>query len=167
MFLIHEKAIKRFLNICAGVFVLGIVLSMQRCSPGPEDWQPAEGPLQTRWTHQVSPENVLPEYPRPQMVRPDWLNLNGLWELAITTKGAERPVEFHDTILVPFPVESALSGIMTKVQETERIWYRREFEVPDGWHGRRLLLHFGAVDWEAQVYVNGEEVGQHQGGYDA
>jgi beta-galactosidase/beta-glucuronidase len=100
------------------------------------------------------------------MVRQDWLNLNGLWDLAITSKDATRAT-FQNQILVPFPVESALSGVMRRVSENERIWYRRTFEVPYKWHGRRVLLHFGAVDFEATVWVNGKEVGQHRGGYDA
>ena len=100
------------------------------------------------------------------MVREDWLNLNGLWDLAITSKDATRAT-FGTQILVPFPVESALSGVMRPVSENERIWYRRSFEVPRKWRGRRLLLHFGAVDFEATVWVNGKEIGQHRGGYDA
>ena len=92
-------------------------------------WQPAEGPLKTRWAKDVSPENAHPEYPRPQMVRKEWLNLNGLWDLAITAKDATRAT-FQTQILVPFPVESALSGVMRPVSENERIWYRRTFEVP-------------------------------------
>jgi beta-galactosidase/beta-glucuronidase len=129
-------------------------------------WQPAQGPLKTRWAKDVSPENAHPEYPRPQMVRPDWLNLNGLWDVAITSKDAKRAT-FQTQILVPFPIESALSGVMRPVSENERIWYRRNFEVPMKWLGRRVLLHFGAVDFEATVWVNGQEIGQHRGGYDA
>jgi beta-galactosidase/beta-glucuronidase len=128
-------------------------------------WQQASGPLQTRWAGEVSPRNAHPEYPRPQMVRPDWLNLNGLWDLAITPKDAEAPSTFDTQILVPFPVESALSGVMKRVSENDRIWYRRTFEVPRKWLGRRLLLHFGAVDFEATVRVNGKELGRHRGGY--
>ena len=111
-------------------------------------WQPDQGPLKTRWAKDVSPENAHPEYPRPQMVRPDWLNLNGLWDVAITSKDAKRAT-FQTQILVPFPIESALSGVMRPVSENERIWYRRNFEVPMKWLGRRVLLHFGAVDFEA------------------
>ncbi len=129
-------------------------------------WQPAAGPLKTRWAKDVSPENPHAEYPRPQMVRHDWLNLNGLWDLAITSKDAKRAT-FQTQILVPFPVESALSGVMRPVSENDRIWYRRTFEVPSKWRSRRLLLHFGAVDFEATVWVNGKEIGQHRGGYDA
>ena len=128
-------------------------------------WQAAEGPLKTRWAKDVSPANAHPEYPRPQMVRQDWLNLNGLWDFAIASKEATRAT-FNSQILVPFPVESALSGIMRRVSETDRIWYRRTFEVPYAWRSRRVLLHFGAVDFEATVWVNGKEVGRHQGGYD-
>ena len=131
-----------------------------------DSWQQAQGPLKTRWAKDVSPANAHPEYPRPQMVREDWLNLNGLWVLAITSKDATRAT-FGTQILVPFPVESALSGVMRPVSENERIWYRRGFEVPRKWRGRRLLLHFGAVDFEARVWVNGKEIGQHRGGYDA
>ena len=94
-----------------------------------DSWQPAQGPLKTRWAKDVSPANAHPEYPRPQMVREDWLNLNGLWDLAITSKDATRAT-FETQILVPFPVESALSGVMRPVSENERIWYRRSFEVP-------------------------------------
>ena len=100
------------------------------------------------------------------MVRQEWLNLNGLWDLAITSKEAKRAT-FDTQILVPFPVESALSGVMRPVSENDRIWYRRTFDVPAKWHGRRLLLHFGAVDFETTVWVNGKEIGQHRGGYDA
>ncbi len=133
-------------------------------------WKPAAGPLMTRWAKEVSPENALPEYPRPQMVRKDWLNLNGLWDYAIKAKDAARPESFDGQILVPFPIESALSGVMKPVGPDNRLWYRRTFETPKGhgWdqEGRRILLHFGAVDWDATVWVNGKEVGNHKGGYD-
>jgi len=133
--------------------------------PSRAAWQAAEGPLKTRWAKDVSPANAHPEYPRPQMVRQDWLNLNGLWDFAIANKEATRAT-FNSQILVPFPVESALSGVMRRVNENDRLWYRRTFEVPYAWRSRRLLLHFGAVDFEATVWVNGKEVGRHQGGYD-
>ncbi len=150
------------------LLVAGVSLALWLSVPGAShaSWRPAAGPLKTRWAKDVSPANALPDYPRPQMVREDWLNLNGLWDLAITSKEATRAT-FHEQILVPFPVESALSGVMRPVSENERIWYRRTFEVPAKWQGRRVLLHFGAVDYEATVLVNGQEVGRHRGGYDA
>jgi beta-galactosidase/beta-glucuronidase len=157
------------MNVCQRMpVVAGVVLAVLFCVPlrSHASWQPAAGPLKTRWAKDVSPENAHPEYPRPQMVRQDWLNLNGLWDFAITSKDAKRAT-FQTQILVPFPVESALSGVMRPVSENDRIWYRREFEVPHKWKGRRLLLHFGAVDYEATVWVNGKEIGQHRGGYDA
>ena len=129
-------------------------------------WQPGEGPLKTRWAADVSPENAHPEYPRPQFVRGEWLNLNGLWDLAITPKDASAPASFETQILVPFPVESALSGVMKPVSENDRLWYRRQFELPPTWHGRRIILNFGAVDFETTVLVNGKEIGRHRGGYD-
>ena len=122
-----------------------------------EDWQPAAGPLKTRWAKDVSPDHVLPEYPRPQMVRKDWLNLNGLWDIKLGD-GTESK------ILVPFAIESALSGVMKHV---DRVTYRRSFEIPKGWSGQQVLLHFGAVDWECKVTLNGKELGVHRGGYDA
>ena len=120
------------------------------------EWKPGVGPLMTRWAKDVSPDKVLIEYPRPQMVRKDWLSLNGLWDVKLGD-GTESP------ILVPFPIESALSGVM---KHSDRMTYRRNFEVPPGWSGRRILLHFGAVDWETKVSVNGKEIGSHRGGYD-
>lgn len=129
------------------------------------DWKSAQAPIMTRWARDVTPKNALPDYPRPQMVRKDWLNLNGVWELA--TPSADVPVKpglkLDGSILVPFPVESALSGVM---KQTDRLVYRRTFKVPEQWKGRRVLLHFGAVDWEATVYVNGKELGTHRGGFD-
>lgn len=118
----------------------------------------------TRWAKDVSPEHVWPEYPRPQLVRQQWLNLNGLWDYAIRPRLEGRPAVFDGRILVPFAVESALSGVMKPVGEANRLWYRRTFTVPPTWSGR-TLLHFGAVDWEATVWVNGREVGRHRGGY--
>jgi len=129
-------------------------------------YKPAEGPLLTRWAKDVSPENALPEYPRPQMVRTDWLNLNGLWDYAIKPKDQPQPAEFDGQILVPYPAESALSGVMKPVGPDNRLWYRRTFEIPKKWNDKRVLLHFGAVDWDATVWVNGKKLGNHRGGYD-
>jgi beta-galactosidase/beta-glucuronidase len=130
------------------------------------DWQPAHGPLATRWAKDVSPTNALPEYPRPQMVRKDWQNLNGLWEYAIRPQAEDRPEKFDGQILVPFPVESALSGVMKHVDPADRVWYRRKFTIPKDWDGKSTLLHLGAVNWEGNVWLNGKKVGEHRGGYD-
>jgi hypothetical protein len=130
------------------------------------EWKAQPGPLATKWAKEVTPDNALPEYPRPQCAREEWLNLNGLWSYAIKPKDAPQPNEFDDQILVPFPIESSLSGVMKRVDEKQRLWYRRTFDVPAKWIGRRVLLQFGAVDWEAVVTVNGKEVGTHRGGYD-
>ena len=141
-----------------------LALGAARCVGA--EWKPAKGPLMTRWAKDVSPEKAWPEYPRPQMVRKEWKNLNGLWQYADAKEGEEAPCgkDLDGRILVPYPIESALSGVMKHV---DRLWYRRAFEVPKPWAGKRVLLHFGAVDWEATVYVNGKKVGDHRGGYDA
>ncbi|MEW6201666.1 MAG: glycoside hydrolase family 2 TIM barrel-domain containing protein [bacterium] len=131
------------------------------------DWKSVESPLMTRWTKEVTPDNVLPAYPRPQMMRGEWLNLNGLWEYAIRSSDAGRPEVFDGLILVPFPVESALSGVVKPVSEDQSLWYRRTFDVPASWEGKHILLHFGAVDWETAVWVNGARIGGHKGGYDS
>jgi hypothetical protein len=130
------------------------------------EWQPAKGPLMTRWAKDVKADKPHAEYPRPQMRRERWLNLNGVWQLTFAPKDETAPVgkELSERILVPFPVESALSGVM---KHAERLWYRRLFTVPKNWKDQRILLHFGAVDWEAKVWVNGKEIGSHRGGYDA
>jgi hypothetical protein len=129
------------------------------------DWKPAPGPLMTQWAKDVSPDKVHPEYPRPQLVRDEWQNLNGLWQLAFAKEGEAPPLgkDLPEQILVPFPVESALSGVGKRA---DRLWYRQTFTTPDKWSGRRVLLHFGAVDWETTVWVNGKQVGTHRGGYD-
>ena len=121
----------------------------------------------TRWAAEVSPTNAHPEYPRPQLVRPDWQNLNGLWNYAVTPQTAMRATNYDGQILVPFPIESALSGVMRRFDENSTLWYQRHFTVPAAWAGKRVRLHFGAVDWLARVFINGHEIGQHRGGYDA
>lgn len=144
------------------------VLAATRAAAGESaGWHPLKAALMTRWAADVCPTNVLPEYPRPQLARPEWKNLNGLWDYAITPDTVGRPPAFAGQILVPFPVESALSGVMTNFDEHSRLWYRRDFSVPPAWRGQRVRLHFGAVDWHCQVWVNGHEIGRHQGGYDA
>ncbi|WP_405866478.1 PA14 domain-containing protein [Streptomyces sp. NBC_00005] len=124
--------------------------------------------LRTKWADQVGPDNAHPEYPRPQLTRTDWRNLNGRWQFAAATAGEQPPVgkDLAERILVPYPVESQLSGLE---RHEDRMWYRRTFTVPADWRigsGKRLQLNFGAVDWRAEVYVNGTKVAQHQGGYD-
>jgi glycosyl hydrolase family 2 len=129
-------------------------------------WKPAEGPLMTRWSRDVSPDRALPEYPRPQMTREKWTNLNGLWQYAVRPKSKSQPTNWDGEILVPFPIESALSGVRKAVKPEEQLWYRRTFPASALADQKRLLLHFGAVDWACTVWVNGKKVGEHTGGYD-
>ena len=131
---------------------------------GTAQWKPAGDRILTQWGETLDPQNVLPEYPRPQMVRDAWQNLNGLWDYAIRPVG-EKPAEYDGQILVPFAVESALSGVGERLGKDNELWYNRTFTVPSKWNGKRVLLHFGAVDWKADVWVNGVNVGTHTGGY--
>ncbi|MGW0518860.1 AbfB domain-containing protein [Crossiella sp. NPDC003009] len=153
------------------VLVLGVVLTTLVAllpgaagAAGRAEWRPGKPPISTPWTGQVGPGNALPEYPRPQLTRSEWLNLNGVWQWAPARAGEAPPIgrRLDRAVLVPFAVESALSGVM---ERHERMWYRREFLVPEGWRGRRVQLHFGAVDWRAEVWVNGVRAGAHTGGY--
>ena len=128
-------------------------------------WKPAGDKIMTEWASQVDPNNVLPEYPRPIMERGEWKNLNGLWNYAIIEKGQPIPAAFDGEILVPFAVESALSGVGKRMDDTKELVYQRSFDVPSAWKGKQVLLHFGAVDWKADVWVNDVKVGSHTGGY--
>ncbi|HAC73956.1 MAG TPA: beta-galactosidase, partial [Porphyromonadaceae bacterium] len=128
-------------------------------------WKPAGDRLKTRWASQIDVDNVLPEYPRPIMERSQWENLNGLWDYAILPVGKQTPTSFDGKILVPFAVESSLSGVQKRLGSENELWYQREFTVPSNWKNNRILLHFGAVDWKADVWVNDVKVGQHTGGY--
>lgn len=132
------------------------------------DWKPVEGKIVTPWASQVNPEQPLPEYPRPHLVRKNWQNLNGLWDYAITPEatGKDLPAAYEGKILVPFAIESALSGVGKRVGGENVLWYKKEVNIPSKMRKQRLLLHFGAVDWQADVYVNGKQVGTHQGGFD-
>ncbi len=130
------------------------------------NYRPVEGKIMTRWAPKVRPENVHPEYPRPQMVRKTWMNLNGLWDYAIRAKDQNQPDSFDGQILVPFAVESALSGVGKTVTPNDKLWYRRSIEIPAGWFTNRILLHFGAIDWHAEIWFNGTKIGDHLGGYD-
>jgi beta-galactosidase/beta-glucuronidase len=129
-------------------------------------WAPAGDRLKTRFADDVIPDQPLPEYPRPQLSRDHWTNLNGLWSYAVTSSESSEPADFPGQILVPFPVESSLSGVGQSVGMNNVLWYRRTFNAPALKSGERLLLNFGAVNWEAEVYVNGRLVGSHRGGYD-
>ncbi|MEO6932433.1 MAG: sugar-binding domain-containing protein, partial [Chitinophagaceae bacterium] len=133
------------------------------------EWKPAGDHIKTPWTDSVKPANVLPDYPRPQLVRSgNWTNLNGLWQYAILPKfsGDAIPTSFQGQILVPFAVESSLSGIEKTVGKDSILWYSRNINTPGLAKNKSTLLHFGAVDWLCDVYVNGTKVGTHQGGYD-
>ena len=132
-----------------------------------ENWKPANPKLLTEWGEQVTPENAWTEYPRPQFVRARWLNLNGLWDYAIAPKTAGQPAKFDGKILVPFAVESALSGVGKSFTPSDRLWYRRTVTLPKDWADQRVLLHFGAVDYECVLWINGGLVGSHRGGFDA
>ncbi len=123
--------------------------------------------LKTRWASKVSSTTPLPEYPRPQLERTQWLNLNGSWQYAILPKSQESaPASYAGNILVPYAVESALSGVQKTIGKDSILWYKRSFTVPANFKNKNILLHFGAVDWQTDVYINGKHAGTHQGGYD-
>jgi len=145
--------------ILLGILMAGITIQAQ-------DYAPVQGKIMTEWAEKVSPENVWQEYPRPQLLRDKWMNINGLWEYALLPKADPMPVEYHGKILVPFCIESALSGVGKSMMPGDRLWYRREFSLPGDWQSERVLLNFEAVDWSASVWVNGAYVGSHKGGYD-
>ena len=156
---------KKFPAMIVGAIALIGYIAACKTEPAAE-WKPVEGRIMTRWAAEVKPDRVLPEYPRPQMVREEWLNLNGLWDYAIVAKDAGRPAVWDGKILVPFAVESALSGVGKPVGAVKELWYRRTISVAKKWRRGKILLHFGAVDWESTVWVNGREAGIHRGGYD-
>lgn len=137
---------------------LGIAMNMLA-------WKPAGDRMLTTWGENLNPAAVHQEYPRPQMKRGEWQNLNGLWEYAITPKNNVEPKKFDGEILVPFAPQSALSGVGRAVTADDAIWYRRSFRVPRAWKGKRVMLNFGAVDWKTDVWVNGVKAGTHTGGY--
>lgn len=155
----------KFLPFLTSFVLLGRCIASEPIEPA--SWHVADSPLMTRWAASVNPTNAHPEYPRPQMVRPDWLNLNGLWTYAVTPLDPVAITNSEGTILVPFPIESALSGVREYFDERSILWYQRQFSVPPAWRGQRIRLHFGAVDWQTRVLINGHEVGRHRGGYDA
>ena len=129
-----------------------------------QSWQPVGDRIRTPWAEQVDPAKPLPEYPRPLMQRSEWLNLNGLWDYAVVPAGTPT-FQKQGRILVPFCIESSLSGVGCTVGKDNVLWYRRTFTVPKAWKGQRVLLHFGAVDWQADIWVNDIKAGSHTGGY--
>ena len=128
-------------------------------------WHPAGDKIKSQWAEEINTSNVLPEYPRPIMERSEWKNLNGLWSYAITEVGKSAPANYDGQILVPFAVESSLSGVGKTVGKDKELWYERSFDVPSAWKGKKVLLHFGGVDWKADVWVKNIKVGQHTGGF--
>lgn len=147
-------------------YLLSLSLLFQSFSYAQQGWQIVKGKITSPWAEKVNPANALPEYPRPQMVRKEWTNLNGLWDYAILPKDQQAiPAAVQGQILVPFAVESALSGAGKTVGNDSVLWYKKAVNVAAG-KNRNVLLHFGAVDWQCTVFINGKEVGTHMGGYD-
>jgi beta-galactosidase/beta-glucuronidase len=144
-------------TVCA--FLLVVVCNVHA------QWSPVGDKLKTEWAEKVDPQNVWPEYPRPLIERSQWQNLNGLWDYAIAPLGTAEPTGFDGRILVPFAIESSLSGVMKEVGDQHELWYKREFTIPSAWKGKNVVLNFGAVDWKADVFVNDIMIGSHEGGY--
>ena len=147
------------------MFRVQVLVGVSAVALAAQAWRPADGPLMTRWAKEVSPANALPEYPRPQLMRERWRSLNGLWQYAITDRDAERPASWQGEILVPFVPQAALSGVGKPVTPDQALWYRTRFEAPAEWRSSHVRLNFGAVDWQATVWLNGVRLGEHRGGY--
>jgi beta-galactosidase/beta-glucuronidase len=148
---------KRIALIFLATFIISAVSAQQ--------WKPAGDKIKTSWAEKVDPSNPLPEYPRPMLERPLWQNLNGLWDYAVLPKGSAVPGSFDGKILVPFAIESSLSGVQKSVGEDNELWYSRIFTIPANWKGNHIMLNFGAVDWKTDIWINGIQIGTHKGGY--
>ncbi len=144
------------------IVTAGLITCCQR-EIAPE-WKPVENPIFTTWGEKLDPAAAWPEYPRPALVRDEWMNLNGLWDYSIGPKDAERP-EPQGKILVPFPVESALSGVKERLTDSLALWYSREFVLPKQWDDKQIIINFEASDWETTVWVNDSLASIHRGGY--
>jgi hypothetical protein len=150
------------------ILFLLLAIGFSACVPETKkevNWKIAENPILTQWALKVDPLKPWPQYPRPDLVRKNWINMNGLWDYAITPKDT-KPESWTGQILVPYPVESALSGVKKRVSDAENLWYKTSFKVPGSWKKDKLLLNFEASDWETTVWVDGKEAGMHRGGYD-
>ncbi len=148
------------------ILMTASILAIDSLLIAQSEWKPADNPLMTQWAADVDPGAPLPEYPRPQFVRKNWQNLNGLWDYAVTDENAAKPVTWTGKILVPYAFESALSGVAGRLEQNQDLWYQRSFKIPASWNQQRVILHFGAVDYKTTVYVNNQPVGSHEGGYD-
>jgi Glycosyl hydrolases family 2, sugar binding domain/Glycosyl hydrolases family 2/Glycosyl hydrolases family 2, TIM barrel domain len=164
----RRVCLTRVLRAAVMALVLSAAIAMVNTPAHAADiWQPKTPPLSTPWTHLVGPNNALPDYPRPQLSRARWQNLNGLWgymgrPAQAATSTPPPATEYREQVLVPYPTESALSGIQ---RHDDQMWYRKDFQVPSDWSGQHVLLHFGAVDQVATVWVNNRKVAYHEGGY--
>ncbi len=145
--------------------LLYVLFALPFVSLKAQSWQPAKGNLTTRWGSTVAPENTWQQYPRPQLKRDAWQNLNGLWKYSVVPRG-QQPGAYSGSILVPFCIESSLSGVGKPLLPTQELWYSRTFTVPANWAGQQIVLHFDAVDWESKLWINGKKVGEHKGGSD-
>src|ERR1700754_2267308 len=149
-------------NFCLSLLLLAAVsVNAQQTS-----WHLIKDKITTPWAEKVDPKAPLPEYPRPQLVSPDWQNLNGLWSYAIVPKSTAGPAKYEGEILVPFAVESGLSGVGKTVGKDSMLWYKTNITLSKALKGKDVLLHFGAVDWRTEVFVNGKSAGVHEGGFD-
>ena len=153
---------KKFIVFGIGFFIISKSFAQEN------KWQMIAGHIKTIWADSVDPSHPLPEYPRPQLQRTDWTNLNGLWEYAIVpvSEAQNIPSAFDGKILVPFCIESSLSGVGKTVGKDSVLWYHRMIPVAGNMKGKKVLLHFGAVDWRTQIFINGVKIGSHEGGYD-
>ena len=152
---------KKTMSMLAGLFLLAFTA----CQEQQTAWSPAGDNIKTPWAEQLNPGNVHAEYPRPRMIRAEWQSLNGLWDYSITPAQAVSSELSDGTILVPFCIESSLSGVGRTLAADEALWYHKSFLIPRNWKGKQVLLHFGAVDWKAEVSLNGHALGTHTGGY--
>lgn len=170
----HSKHLRRTNKLFTITIILALIavqllaIAVSQANAAPGGVAPKTPRLTTPWTAAATAAiaNPLPEYPRPQMMRSNWQSLNGEWQWQSATSITTPPTgqTLSSRINVPYPVESALSGVM---QNVHYMWYRRTFTIPSGWAGQQVLINFGAVDWRSVVYINGTLKGTHEGGYDA